>query len=55
MNASLQTVVALAIVAIALAALIASAFRKKKNPGCGGEGCHAVSPELKKLQAKLKR
>ena len=53
MSPSLQTVVALAIVALAAALLIRSAFRKRRNPGCG-DNCGAVSPEVKKLQARLK-
>lgn len=55
MSTSFQTVGALIIVMITVALLLISVFRKKKNSGCGSEGCHAVSPELKKLQAKLKR
>jgi len=55
MSASFQTIVALGVVAIAVTLLLISTFRKKRNSGCGSEGCHAVSPELKKLQAKLKR
>jgi hypothetical protein len=55
MSTSFQTIAALTIVVVAVALLLISTFRKKKNSGCGSEGCHAVSPELKKLQAKLKR
>ena len=53
MSASLQTILALGIVAIT-AILLARSFLKKRNtPGCGSN-CGAVSPEIKKLQAKLK-
>lgn len=53
MSPSLQTILALGIVAIAATLLVRSWLKKRKNPGCGGE-CGAVSPEIKKLQAKLK-
>lgn len=55
MSATLQTIIALAIVALAATYLAWNFLGKKKQPGCGSEGCGAVSPELKKLQAKLKR
>jgi hypothetical protein len=55
MSASAQTLVALALVALAATWLILSLLKKRKQPGCGSEGCGAVSPELKKLRAKLKR
>jgi LPXTG-motif cell wall-anchored protein len=55
MSAPIQTVLALGVVVVAAALLLFFSFRKKKNAGCGSEGCHAVSPELKKLQARLKR
>ncbi len=55
MSPQLQTLVALGIVAITVALLLRSWFAKRKSPGCGSEGCAAVSPEVKKLQAKLKR
>jgi hypothetical protein len=54
MSSTLQTVIALALVALAAALLLRSWFGKRKKPGCGGESCGAVSPEIKKLQAKLK-
>ncbi|HVU18836.1 MAG TPA: FeoB-associated Cys-rich membrane protein [Candidatus Didemnitutus sp.] len=54
MSSTIQTVVALAIVAIAVAWLVWSALRKRKQPGCG-DSCGAVSPEVKRLQAHLKR
>ncbi len=56
MSPILQTLIALGLVALAAAFLLRSWFRKKKSPGCGSTGeCGAVSPELKQLQAKLKR
>jgi hypothetical protein len=54
MSASLQTILALALVAAAAALLLRATLRRRKNPGCGG-ACGAVSPEIKKLQAKLRR
>lgn len=55
MSSSLQTIIALAIVALAAVLLLRSWFSKRKSPGCGSESCSAVSPEVKKLQARLKR
>jgi len=55
MSAALQTVIALAIVAIAAGLLLRSWFSRRKSPGCGSENCSAISPEIRKLQAKLKR
>lgn len=55
MPSSLQTLIALGLVAIAVTFLLRSWLRKKKSPGCGSTGeCGAISPEVKKLQAKLK-
>lgn len=54
MTAELQTLAALAIVALAATWLTWRALAKRKNPGCGTD-CGAVSPEIKKLQARLKR
>ncbi|HVU36460.1 MAG TPA: hypothetical protein VHE61_23680 [Opitutaceae bacterium] len=53
MNSSLQTILALALVAIAATYLVLRALAKRRNPGCGGD-CGAVSPEIKRLQAQLK-
>jgi hypothetical protein len=55
MSASLQTILALVFVALAATLLVRSWLKKGKHPGCGSEGCGAVSPEVKKLQARLKR
>jgi type II secretory pathway pseudopilin PulG len=52
---SLQTIIALAIVALAAALLLRSWFGKKKSSGCGSGDCSAISPEIRKLQTKLKR
>jgi hypothetical protein len=42
MNAQLQTVVALAIVAVTAIWLVARTVAKRKHPGCGGDcGCPA--------------
>lgn len=54
MSSSLQTIIALTIVAITATLLLRSWFSKRKQPGCGSEGCSAVSPEIKKLRSKLK-
>ena len=53
MFTSLQTLVALAIVSITLVLLVRAFLQKRNSPGCGSN-CGAVSPELKKLQARLK-
>jgi len=46
MNAEIQTVIALAIVAATVTWLLFRAMAKRKNPGCGG--CSACPPsELK--------
>jgi hypothetical protein len=54
MDSHLQTITALAIVALAVVWLIGRAIAKRRHPGCGGD-CGAVSPEMRRLQAKLKR
>jgi hypothetical protein len=54
MSPSLQTIIALAIVALAAALLLRSWFGKRRKPGCGSESCSSVSPEIKKLRSKLK-
>jgi MYXO-CTERM domain-containing protein len=56
MSSSLQTLIALGLVALAAAFLLRSWLRRKKSPGCGSTGdCGAISPEVRKLQAKLKK
>ena len=54
MSSTLQTVIALAIVATAAGLLVRFWLKGRNNPGCGAD-CGAVSPEIKKLQARLKR
>jgi hypothetical protein len=54
MSSTFQTISALAIVALAVVWLIARAVAKRRNPGCGSD-CGAVSPEMRRLQARLKR
>jgi membrane protein implicated in regulation of membrane protease activity len=54
MSSTTQTIIVFALVALAAAFLLRSWFGKKKSSGCGNEGCAAVSPEVKKLQVKLK-
>ena len=55
MSSSLQTIIALALVALAAALLLRLWFGKKKASGCGHESCGAVSPEIKKLQKLVGR
>lgn len=54
MSAPVQTILALIVVAIALAYLVRRAVVKHRNGGCGTD-CGAISPEIRRLQAKLKR
>ena len=54
MTPETQTFVALAIVALVAVWFVARAVAKRKQPGCGSD-CGAVSPEMKKLQARLTR
>ena len=55
MSSSLQTIVALAVVVLAAAWLLYGWLGKKKSSGCASGNCGAVSPEVKKLQAHLKK
>jgi len=56
MSSSLQTLIALGVVALAVAYLLRGWLRKKKQPGCGSAGeCGAISPEVKHLQARLRK
>ena len=52
MSAQFQTISALALVALAATLLVRSFLKKRKQAGCGAD-CGAVSPEIKKLQARL--
>ena len=54
MSTTLQTVTALGLVALAALLLVSSFLRQRKQPGCGSN-CGAVSPEIRKLQAKLNK
>lgn len=54
MSPEIQSILALVIVALAVTWLVFRALAKRKNPGCGSD-CGAVSPELKRLQARLKK
>ncbi len=50
-----QTLIALAVVAVAAVALLWRTLRRDPAKGCGSNGaCGAVSPEVKKLRARLK-
>jgi hypothetical protein len=53
MSASLQTCIALGLVALAALLLVRSWFGRRGPPGCGAN-CGAVSPEVRKLQKRLK-
>jgi hypothetical protein len=54
MSPAFQTIAALVVVACAAIWLVLRANAKRKNPGCGSD-CGAVSPQMKRLQARLKR
>lgn len=54
MSSDFQTIAALVVVAVTIAWFVARAIGKRKDPGCGSD-CGAVSPAMRKLQAKLKR
>jgi len=54
MSSSLQTGIALGLVALAALLLLRSWFSHRNQPGCGSN-CGAVSPEIRKLQAQLKK
>lgn len=54
MSPAFQTVIALGLVALAAILLLLSYFKKRKNPGCGGESCSAVTPAIRDLKSRLK-
>jgi len=54
MSPTFQSIAALVVVALAVTWLVRRALAKKKSGGCGDD-CGAISPEMKKLQARLKR
>jgi hypothetical protein len=53
MSSEFQTIAAFVVVALAAIGLVRHAFNKRRKSGCGGGDCGAISPEVKKLQAKL--
>ncbi|MSU22262.1 MAG: FeoB-associated Cys-rich membrane protein [Opitutus sp.] len=54
MSPPLQSIVALAVVALAATWLVRRALAKKKNPGCGGD-CGCAAPDAKFRIAKNPR
>lgn len=54
MSPEFQTAAALVIVGVTIAWFIVRAIAKRNSPGCGTD-CGAVSPSMRKLQAKLRR
>ncbi|QYM79027.1 hypothetical protein K0B96_17255 [Horticoccus luteus] len=54
MTPEVQTLLALLVVAVAAVWLVVRAMGKRKQSGCGGGECGAISPEVRKLQARLK-
>jgi hypothetical protein len=54
MSSDFQTFAALAVVALTAMWFVARAIARRKGPSCG-DGCGAVSPEVKALQARLKQ
>ena len=55
MNTTIQTIAALGIVTLTAGWLLWRGLAKRDRPGCGNEGCGAVSPEAKALLKKLKK
>ncbi len=55
MSPEAQTVSALVIVALAAGWLLYRAFSGRRQPGCGGEACGAVSADARALRRKLRR
>ena len=53
MSEKFQTAAALLTVAAAAVLLLRHALKRRGRPGCGGDTCGAVSPEIKNLRAKL--
>ncbi|HYP18072.1 MAG TPA: hypothetical protein VEQ65_12745 [Opitutus sp.] len=54
MSPEIQTLLALAVVALAVGGLVWRSLARRRNPGCGTD-CGAVSPELKRLQSQLSK
>lgn len=56
MSPAVQTIIALALVALAVILLVRHFLKKRAQPGCGSGGdCGAVSPEVRRLQEKIHR
>jgi hypothetical protein len=54
-NSTVQTIAALGIVALAAGWLLWRLLGKRHDPGCGNEGCGAVSPDARALLKKIKK
>jgi len=54
MSPTLQSIIALAVVACAVTWLVRRSLAKRKNPGCGGD-CGCPSSEVKAAAAKILR
>ncbi|MBP6507048.1 MAG: hypothetical protein KA257_05740 [Opitutaceae bacterium] len=54
MTPEIQTYLALAVVALTATGLVWKMLRKDHSKGCGGGECGALSPEVKKLRARIK-
>jgi hypothetical protein len=55
MSSQIQTILALLVVAIAAIWLILRVIAKQRRGGSCGDDCGAISPEIRRLQAKLKK
>ena len=55
MAPEIQTLAALAVVALTVLWLVRRAVRKDPAAGCGGGPCGAVGPEIRKLRRRLRR
>jgi hypothetical protein len=55
MSDNWQTLATLALVAAAMVFLLRGAFRRRKHPGCSNGACGAVSQDVKRLQAHLRK
>jgi hypothetical protein len=55
MSSDFQTVAALVVVAVTMVALLWRAVAKRRRGSCGGGECGAISPDVRKLHAQLKR
>ena len=55
MTSDLQSILALAIVALAVTYLTLRVVRKRRGSSCGSGDCGALSSDVKKLQAHLRK